>query len=127
MHPNPSICPQNLPQFIPLDFVLMENLGLYAIHSGLIEQVIKIKAEVLADIYRQGHAELGGKSYPLHNLSHVLGNESYQPEIQPYNAILFLRSGDKFMAMHVDELLGNHDMVVKTWMHNYPVHLAWWV
>ena len=93
--------------------MVRSNHDLYAIHSGLIEQVIKIKAEVLADIYRQGHAELGGKSYPLHNLSHVLGNESYQPEIQPYNAILFLRSGDKFMAMHVDELLGNHDMVVK--------------
>ena len=25
---NLSICPLNLPQFIPLDFVLMENLGL---------------------------------------------------------------------------------------------------
>ena len=26
---NLSICPLNLPQFIPLDFVLMENLGSY--------------------------------------------------------------------------------------------------
>ena len=105
----------HLPLTLAVAPILMvrSNHGLYAIHSGLVEQVIKIKAEVLADIYRQGHAELGDKSYPLHNLSHVLGNEAYQPEIQPYNAILFLRSGDKFMAMHVDELLGNHDLVVK--------------
>lgn len=93
--------------------MVRSNHDLYAIHSGLVEQVIKIKAEVLADIYRQGHAELDGKSYPLRNLSLVLGNAAYQPEIQSYNAILFLRSGDKFMALHVDELLGNHDMVVK--------------
>jgi len=105
----------HLPLTLAVAPTLMVRSGhdVYAIHSGLIEQVIKIKAEVLADIYREGCAELGGKSYPLRNLSRVLGNETYQPEIQPYNAILFLRSGERIMAVHVDELLGNHDMVVK--------------
>lgn len=105
----------HLPLTLAIAPTLMVRTGhdVYAIHSGLIEQVIKIKAEELADIYRAGYAELGGKSYPLRNLSHVLGNETHQPEIQPYNAILFLHSGDRIMAVHVDELLGNHDMVVK--------------
>ncbi|MEQ1813157.1 MAG: Hpt domain-containing protein [Candidatus Nitrotoga sp.] len=105
----------HLPLTLAVTPTLMVRSGhdLYAIHSGLVERVVKIKAEVLVDIYRQGYAELGDKSYPLHNLSHVLGNEAYQSEIQPYNAILFLRSGDRIMAVHVDELLGNHDMVVK--------------
>jgi chemosensory pili system protein ChpA (sensor histidine kinase/response regulator) len=35
------------------------------------------------------------------------------PEIKPYNAVLLLRSGEQRMALHLDELLGNQEVVVK--------------
>ena len=34
-------------------------------------------------------------------------------EPQPYNSVLLLRSGSQRTAMHVDELLGNQEIVVK--------------
>jgi chemosensory pili system protein ChpA (sensor histidine kinase/response regulator) len=35
------------------------------------------------------------------------------PEIQPYNAVLLLRSGELRIALHLDQLLGNQEVVVK--------------
>jgi chemosensory pili system protein ChpA (sensor histidine kinase/response regulator) len=35
-------------------------------------------------------------------------------EIQPYNSVLLLRSGIQRIALHVDELIGNQEIVVKT-------------
>ena len=46
-------------------------------------------------------------------LRHLLGAAG-ATEIQPYNSVLLLRSGIQRIALHVDELLGNQEIVVKT-------------
>ncbi len=85
----------------------------YAINAGMIEQVQQIKHLALVERYNQGEVEWEGNHYPLFNLMRLLGNESYQPEGRPYNPILLLRSGERRMALHVDELIGNQEVVVK--------------
>ncbi len=105
---------------LPLTLAVAQTLmvrahnEIYAIHSGLVEQVQKVKASALTEMHLHGQLEWGGQIYPLSHLARLLGDENYQPETLPYNAILLLRSGDRRMAVHVDELMGNQDAVVKS-------------
>jgi len=87
--------------------------AVYAIPSGMVEQVQQVKAAALKGIYRQGRVEWKGKPYPLHYLPRLLGNEECAPESHPYNRVLLLRSGEQRLAVHVDELIGNQEMVVR--------------
>jgi chemosensory pili system protein ChpA (sensor histidine kinase/response regulator) len=50
--------------------------------------------------------------YPLHYIRHLLGAAG-AAEIQSYNSVLLLRSGVQRIALHVDEMLGNQEIVVK--------------
>jgi len=105
---------------LPLTLAVAQTLmvrahnEIYAIHSGLVEQVQKVKASALTEMNRNGQIDWGGQHYPLSHLARLLGDENYQPETLPYNAILLLRSGDRCMAVHVDELMGNQDAVIKS-------------
>lgn len=104
-----------LPLTLAVAQTLMVQAGheIYAINSGMIEQVQQIKHAGLVDIYSKEEVEWNGNHYPLFNLMRLLGNEEYQPESRPYNPILLLRSGERRMALHVDELIGNQEVVVK--------------
>jgi chemosensory pili system protein ChpA (sensor histidine kinase/response regulator) len=53
------------------------------------------------------------KEYPLHYLPRLLGEQERVPESKTYNSILLLRSGEQHIALHLDELLGNKEVVVK--------------
>jgi chemosensory pili system protein ChpA (sensor histidine kinase/response regulator) len=79
----------------------------------MVEQVQQIKPAALEALYREGKVEWQGKTYPLHYLPSLLGDYEHMPEIQPYNAVLLLRSGELRMALHLDQLLGNQEVVVK--------------
>jgi chemosensory pili system protein ChpA (sensor histidine kinase/response regulator) len=92
----------------------------YAIPSVMVEQVQQIKPDELQELYRKGQADWQGKSYPLHYLPRLLGDYQRTPDSKTYNAILLLRSGDQRMALHLDELSGNREVVVK----NVGVQLA---
>ena len=85
----------------------------YAIPSVMVEQVQQIKPDALLELYRKGKAEWQNKSYPLYYLPRLLGDAERTPESKTYNSILLLRSGDQRMALHLDELLGNKEVVVK--------------
>lgn len=112
--------------YLPLTLAVMKALMVragnenFAIPSVMVEQVQQIKPEALIDLYRKGQAEWQGKTYPLHYLSRLLGNSDSTPESKPYNAVLLLRSGDQRMALHLDELAGNKEVVVK----NVGIQLA---
>ena len=87
--------------------------AVYAIPSGMVEQVQQVKPAALKGIYRQGRVEWKGKPYPLHYLPRLLGNEECVPESHPYNQVLLLHSGEQRLAVHVDDLIGNQEMVVR--------------
>lgn len=105
--------------YLPLTLAVMKALMVragndtYAIPSVMVEQVQQIKPDALQELYRKGQADWQGKSYPLHYLPRLLGDNQRTPDSKTYNAILLLRSGDQRMALHLDELSGNREVVVK--------------
>ena len=82
-----------------------------AVSAAMVEQVLRLKADALAERYAAQAVEFQGRRYPLHGLAQLLGGEP--PAAQPYNAVLLLRSGLQRIALHVDELVGHQEIVVK--------------
>jgi len=112
--------------YLPLTLAVMKALMVragndsYAIPSVMVEQVQQIKPDNLVEMYRKGQIVWQGKSYPLHYLPRLLGDQDRIPDNKPYNSILLVRSGEQRMALHLDELSGNKEVVVK----NIGVQLA---
>jgi chemosensory pili system protein ChpA (sensor histidine kinase/response regulator) len=84
-----------------------------ALASAMVEQVLRMKGEVLAGHFESRKVEFQDRTYPLHSMHSLLGMPG-NPRLQPYNSVLLLRSGVQRVAVHVDELLGNHEIVVKS-------------
>ena len=84
-----------------------------AVPSASVEQVLRVKAEALVALYEKGKVEFQGRDYPLHYLRQLLG-ERAATDIREYNSLLLLRSANERAAVHVDELFGNREMVVKS-------------
>jgi chemosensory pili system protein ChpA (sensor histidine kinase/response regulator) len=84
-----------------------------AVPSASVEQVLRVKAEALVALYEKGKVEFQGRDYPLHYLRQLLG-ERTATDIRDYNSLLLLRSANERVAVHVDELFGNREMVVKS-------------
>src|SRR5688572_2020243 len=94
--------------------VLVRSGGsMIALASAMVEQVLRLKGDVLAGHYESRKVEFQDRVYPLHSLHQLLGM-SGPPKVQAYNSVLLLRSGVQRVAVHVDELLGNHEIVVKS-------------
>ena len=86
---------------------------LWALPAPMVEQVQQVKAQALLDIYIQRKVEWQGRTYPFHYLPRLLGDTTHNPETKRYNSILLLRSGQSHAAVHVDEMVGNQEVVVK--------------
>ena len=86
---------------------------LYAIPSSMIEQVLELKETFLARIREAGETAWLGNIYPYRFLPHLLGETNALPEARRQYWVLLLRSGAQRIAVQVDELLGNREIVVK--------------
>jgi chemosensory pili system protein ChpA (sensor histidine kinase/response regulator) len=105
----------HLPLTLAVTRTLMVRAGseVYAIPSTMISQVQQLKPSGTEAVYRTQQMEWQGKVYPLYYLTRLLGDEAAEPVICPYNAFLLLHSGENRIALHVDELIGNQEVVVK--------------
>ncbi|MFC5302213.1 Hpt domain-containing protein [Azospira restricta] len=105
--------------YIPLTLAVTQALlvragsHLYAIPSSMIEQVLELKETFLARIREAGEAEWLGNRYPYRFLPHLLGDTGALPEARRQYWVLLLRSGAQRVAVQVDELRGNREIVVK--------------
>jgi chemosensory pili system protein ChpA (sensor histidine kinase/response regulator) len=84
-----------------------------AFSAAMIEQVLRLKSDALEAHYEKHVLEFQERQYPLHSLRQLLGEIVTSREYQPYNSVLLLRSGIQRVAVHVDELIGNQEIVVK--------------
>src|SRR6266403_1310790 len=104
--------------YLPLTLAVTQTVivraatSVLAVSSAMVEQVLRVKADLLATLYEKAVIESQGRFYPLHYLPHLLGARG-ATEIQTYNSVLLLRSGIQRIALHVDELIGNQEIVVK--------------
>lgn len=105
----------HLPLTLAVTQVLMVRCGelTYALPAVMVEQVRQIKAAQMEELYAAGQVDYQDKSYPLHYLPQLLSMGSLKPETHARNSVLLLRSGEARMALHIEELLGNHEAVVK--------------
>lgn len=85
----------------------------FAIPASMIDQVMEIKENALAEIRGQGKVTWQGADYPFHFLPHLLGDQTALPEARKFYWIMLLHSGAQRAAIQVDELAGSQEIVVK--------------
>jgi chemosensory pili system protein ChpA (sensor histidine kinase/response regulator) len=79
----------------------------------MVDQVQELKAHALADVYQKQEVLWQGNHYPLHYFPRLLDDLESVPVVQRYSTIMLLHSGVQRVAIHVDELIGNREIVVK--------------
>jgi len=85
----------------------------YALPSVLVEQVLHLKGDAWAQAQAQGRIESHGQSVALQHLSAMLGEVALAPVAARHAPVLLLSNGNDRLALQVDEVLGNREVVVK--------------
>ncbi|SFP82231.1 chemosensory pili system protein ChpA (sensor histidine kinase/response regulator) [Nitrosomonas cryotolerans] len=104
---------------LPLTLAVAQTLlvraetQIYAIPTVIVEQVKEFDSDALQAAYQTQIVDFNEKNYPFFHLSHLFGKQEHVPEIKRYNRIILLHSGTLRLALHVDELIGNSEIVVK--------------
>lgn len=105
----------NLPVTLSVAQVLVVRTGaaFYALPVGIIEQAQKIKRQDLMAAYESKEIVWAEKHYPIHYLANLLDHQEHVRDYHTYNSVLLLRVGSSSIALHVDEILGNEEAVMK--------------
>jgi len=105
--------------FLPLTLAVAQAVlvraggRLWALPAPMVEQVQQVKPDVLRTLYASGTVHWQGRAWPFHYLPRLLGDTSALPDLVRYNPVLLVRSGQGTAAIHVDEMIGNQEVVVK--------------
>ncbi|NEX64463.1 hybrid sensor histidine kinase/response regulator [Noviherbaspirillum sp. 17J57-3] len=105
----------HLPLTLAVTQVVLVGSGgrTYAVPSVLVEQVQQLKSHALAGAYNDGAVVWQGQRVPLHYLPALLGDRQSSPVGQQYTPLMIIKSGNDRVAIHVDEVIGNREVVVK--------------
>jgi chemosensory pili system protein ChpA (sensor histidine kinase/response regulator) len=86
----------------------------YVIPAVMIEQVRQVKSDELAGMYETRIASWQGRRSPFYYLPRLFADtQSTADRRQTSASVIFVRSGSNAIAVHIDEMLGNHEIVVK--------------
>jgi chemosensory pili system protein ChpA (sensor histidine kinase/response regulator) len=105
--------------YLPLTLAVTQALLIrsgnrsYAIPSTMVAQVLELKPHALAQIQADGSTTWMGQQFSYQYLPRLLGDQITQPEVHRFNWVLLLRAGAQTLALHVDGLRGNQEIVVK--------------
>ncbi|WP_439684684.1 histidine kinase [Cupriavidus oxalaticus] len=112
----------HLPLTTAITQVLVFSLGArrYAVPSGMIDQVQQLRAPALVEAYNQGRFAVAGAEVPFFYFGALLEEGNAVAAGHKYSPVVLVRSGAERVAVHVDEVVGNREVVVK---HIGP-HLA---
>jgi chemosensory pili system protein ChpA (sensor histidine kinase/response regulator) len=105
--------------FLPLTLAVAQAVlvraggRMWALPAPMVEQVQQVKADVLRTLYADGRVHWHGRAWTFHYLPRLLGDAAAVPGTARYNAVLLVRSGQGTTAIHVDEMIGNQEVVVK--------------
>ncbi|MCW8934823.1 MAG: Hpt domain-containing protein [Gammaproteobacteria bacterium] len=107
-----------LPLTLAINHALLVNVGdeIYAVPLNSIEGVVRLSGPELQQFYNSGEStyEFAGSSYELKHLGQMLTGE--QPDYSRSGQlfpVLLARTGEQSVALHVDELIGRREVVVK--------------
>jgi chemosensory pili system protein ChpA (sensor histidine kinase/response regulator) len=105
--------------FLPLTLAVAQTVlvraggRMWAVPAPMVEQVQQVKPDVLRSLYADRRVQWQGRAWPFHYLPRLLGDTASMPDVNRYNAVLLVKSGQGIAAIHVDEMLGNQEAVVK--------------
>ncbi len=104
-----------LPVTLSVTQVVLIRAGghICALPSIMVEQLQKLKPAALASTYSGGAVTWSDRMYPIHFFAKLIGDVGLEAEPQAYSPILLLRSGASRIALHVDEIIGNQEVVIK--------------
>ena len=106
-----------LPLTTAVTQVVMLRAGDLAIGipANLVEIVRRVPSVELESAYRSGVFEMAGESLPFFWCGALLqaSQHSIEPAVGKTRPVVILRSAAQRIAMHVDEVLGNREVVVK--------------
>ncbi len=107
-----------LPLTLAINHALLVNVAeeVYAVPLNSIEGVVRLSGPELQQFYDSGERtyEFAGSSYELKHLGFILNGS--QPDYSRSGQlfpVLLARTGDQSVALHVDELIGRREIVVK--------------
>jgi len=104
--------------YLPLTLAVTQGVlvrsgdQLFAVSSSLVTRVLRLKPAAFAELYARGAADANGERYAMHDLGELLGTSQRVPS-EEYASVLLLRSGNQRVAIHVDELVKNQEIVIK--------------
>ncbi|MCA3192973.1 MULTISPECIES: Hpt domain-containing protein [unclassified Cupriavidus] len=112
----------HLPLTTAITQVLLVSLGgrLFAMPSGMIDQVHQLREKPLLEAYNAGRFSAAGIEVPFFYFGALLEENAAMASSRKYSPVVVVRSGAERVAVHVDDVLGNREVVVK---HIGP-HLA---
>ncbi|MEI2769107.1 MAG: Hpt domain-containing protein [Nitrosomonas sp.] len=105
----------NLPLMLSVAQVMMVRVGKqrYAIPAFIVANHCEMDLDALKQAYQKHYVLLNDKQYLFSHLAHLLGEPDHVPEMGKKSHVLFLHSGTQYLAIHVDELLDNTEVVIK--------------
>ena len=105
----------HLPLTLSVTQVVITTSGskTYAVPSILVEQVLQIKEAALHKARDAGFIEFQGQKVALHFLPTLLGDNDAHPMVQRSGPVLVLKHGTDRLAVQVDDVLGNREVVIK--------------
>ncbi|MBI2751584.1 MAG: Hpt domain-containing protein [Burkholderiales bacterium] len=105
-----------LPLTTAVTQVVMLRVGDFTVGvpSGLVETVLRTPVATLDQAYAQDSFEIGGQSIPFFWAGALLQVSARSTEVQTKTqSVAVFRSAGQRLALHVDEILGNREVVVK--------------
>ena len=84
-----------------------------AVPAGLMASVQRVPAAQIEAAYASGHLQLADQKLPFYWLGGLLGQGWRGQGRGKHLPVLVMRNGRQGLALHVDEVLGNQEVVVK--------------
>ncbi len=107
-----------LPFTLALNQALLVEVGedTYAIPLSSIEGIVRMSLEDLKAYYDDPAARFnyGGSEYEVRHLGSLLGTGKPRLDSAPKHPLLLARIGDHGVAIHIENLLGSREIVVKS-------------
>lgn len=105
----------HLPLTLAIAQVVLVGVGnlRFALPSSSVEQVIQLRPRALAKAYAERRIDWQGDAVPLYYLGALVEAGDQQPIAQHYSPVVVMRAAGRRIAVHVDSVTRNQEVVVK--------------
>jgi chemosensory pili system protein ChpA (sensor histidine kinase/response regulator) len=93
--------------------VVQSGAHRYAIASASVEQVLQLKPQALVAAYADQGIEWLGERVQVVHLASLLDLSDKSPVAQHYSPVVIVKVGDRRVALHVDSVTKNQEVVLK--------------